>query len=262
MSIVRTILNFYNRKSINANLFFVKEVNRYSNSILGKGYRSIGPEGEVEKLKQFLKNDISNAVDAGANYGRYSESLLQTFNIKNLYLFEPSIACYENLMSKFNKFQNIHIINKGLSEKNETKILYGEFDGDEGSSIYNRNLDFLNIEFVGLGNIDLIKFDTFWEKEINKEVIDIFKLDIEGNELSPLKVSTKALESTKIVQFEFGGTSIDARNFFKDYFYFFKEINFELFRMRPKSLLKITQYSEEEENFTHSNFLAVNNKYL
>jgi hypothetical protein len=32
--------------------------------------------------------------------------------------------------------------------------------------------------------------------------------------------------------------------------------------MRPNSLIKITQYAEEEENFTHSNFLAVNNKHL
>ena len=262
MLIVKTILNFYNKKSINADLLFVKEVNRYSNYILGKDYRSIGPEGEVEKLKQFLKNEISNAVDAGANYGKYSESLLQSFNIKNLYLFEPSLVCYENLMSKFNKIENIHVINKGLSEKKEIKTIYGQFDGDEGSSIYNRNLNYLNIEFVGLGNIDLIKFDTFWEKEINKEVIDIFKLDIEGNELSALKGSTKALESTKVVQFEFGGTSIDARNFFKDYFYFFKELNFELFRMRPTSLIKIANYSQEEENFTHSNFIAVNNNFF
>ena len=53
-----------------------------------------------------------------------------------------------------------------------------------------------------------------WEKEINKEVINIFKLDIEGNELSALKGFTKALESMKIVQFEFGGTIIDARAFY------------------------------------------------
>ena len=94
-----------------------------------------------------------------------------------------------------------------------------------------------------------------------KEVIDIFKLDIEGNELSELKGSIQALESTRVVQFEFGGISIDARNFFKDYFYFFKELNFEFFRMRPDSLIKITQYAEEE-NFTHSNFLAVNKEHL
>ena len=262
MSIVKSILNLYNRKSVDANLLFVKEVNNYSNSILGRGYRSIGPEGEVEKLKQFLKYEISNAVDAGANNGRYSESLLQTFNVKNLYLFEPSSTCYKTLISKFNKMENIHIINKGLSENTEIKTFYGEFDGDEGSSIYNRNLNYLNIEFVELGNIDLIKFDTFWEEEINKEIIDLFKLDIEGNELSALKGSIQALESTRVVQFEFGGTSIDARNFFKDYFFFFKELNFELFRMRPNSLIKITQYAEEEENFTHSNFFAVNNKYL
>jgi hypothetical protein len=31
MLIVKTILNFYNRKNINADLLFVKEVNRYSN---------------------------------------------------------------------------------------------------------------------------------------------------------------------------------------------------------------------------------------
>jgi len=121
MSIVKNILNLYNRKSFDANFLFIKEVNNYSNSILGRGYRSIGPKGEVEKVKQFLKYEISNAVDAGANNGRYSESLLRTFNVKNLYLFEPSSTCYKTLLSKFNKMESVHIINKGLSENTEIK---------------------------------------------------------------------------------------------------------------------------------------------
>ena len=97
---------------------------------------------------------------------------------------------------------------------------------------------------------------------MNKEIIDIYKLDIEGNELSALRGSKNALVSTKVVQFEFGATSIDSKNYFRDYFYFFKELNFELYRMRPQSLIKIKKYSESDEDFSHSNFIAVNNNFF
>ena len=262
MWIVKTILNLYNKKNIEADLLFIKEVSNYSNTILGKGYKSIGLDDEVKKLKQFLKNEITNAVDAGANYGQYSESLLNAFKVENLYMFEPSLVCFEKLKSKFNTHENIYIINKGLSEIKEDAIFYGQYDGDVGSSLYKRDLNHIDIKFVDLGNINLIKFDTFWKEDMNKEEIDLYKLDIEGNELSALKGSTQALASTKVVQFEFGGASIDSKKFFKDYFYFFKELNFELYRMRPQSLIKIKKYTESEEDFSHSNFLAVNNNYF
>jgi hypothetical protein len=64
----------------------------------------------------------------------------------------------------------------------------------------------------------------------------------------------------KAVQFEFGGTAIDARKYFRDYWNLFKEMDFSIYRYTPGGPMQITQYSEKEERFEYMNYVAVSNK--
>ncbi|WP_445778772.1 hypothetical protein [Shewanella sp.] len=45
----------------------------------------------------------------------------------------------------------------------------------------------------------------------------MIKIDIEGHELSVLKVFGAAIEATKVIQFEFGDCNIDTRTYFQDF---------------------------------------------
>jgi hypothetical protein len=83
-------------------------------------------------------------------------------------------------------------------------------------------------------------------------------MDIEGNELSALRGFGKALQVTKVLQFEFGGCNIDTRTFFQDFWYFFKENNFDIYRITPFGSDPILQYTELDECFTIANYIAVN----
>jgi hypothetical protein len=103
-----------------------------------------------------------------------------------------------------------------------------------------------------------MRFDEYWETHLNKGLIDIVKIDVEGHELSVLKGFGQAILHTKIIQFEFGGCNIDTRTYFQDFWYFFKERNFSLYIITPLGLSKIEKYIESLEFFSTTNYFAVN----
>ncbi len=259
---VKFILKFFSIRNINNDLKFLNKSVDYGNSLLGKGATSIQPQDEVKKLKFFLDNDIDIAIDVGGNIGKYSNLILSNFNVKKLYVFEPSKKSYEKLIKNISQHENVEFFNKGLSNKNTSQPLYGDSLGSSKSSVYNRRLDHFNLKFNYQEDIEMIKFDDFYKEKLRNQEIDIMKLDVEGHELDVLEGSRKTINSIKLIQFEFGGCNIDSKTFFQDFYYFFKDFGFDIYRMRPNGLSKIKNYSENDEYFHYSNFLSVNKNLI
>lgn len=84
------------------------------------------------------------------------------------------------------------------------------------------------------------------------------KLDIEGHEFGALQGFGSALQKTKLLQFEFGGGNIDTKTYFQDFFYYLRQHSFELYRISPLGLIEIKNYSERDEVFATTNYLAKN----
>ena len=76
-----------------------------------------------------------------------------------------------------------------------------------------------------------------------------------GHEFDVLKGGAESLSMVELVQFEFGGTNIDSRTFFRDLWYFLTEIGFEIYRVSPNGLIHISHYSSSDECFAYSIFL-------
>ena len=260
--IIKSLFKLYDSSNINSNLQLISKSVDYGNHLLGKGATSITPEKEVEFIKYFLNENIDIAFDIGANIGVYSDLLLKNFNINNLFLFEPSKKSYIELTKKYKNTDNLKILNFGLSDKKEQVPLFADYEGSSGSSVYKRKLEHLNITFTKQEKINLIKFDDFYSKEINGKTIDLMKLDIEGHEYFAFEGMRNCINSIKLIQFEFGGCHIDSRTYFQDFYYYFNEFDFDIYRMRPNVLIKINSYKESDEYFHYSNFLAVNKKFL
>jgi len=68
----------------------------------------------------------------------------------------------------------------------------------------------------------------------------------------------KAIFSTKVIQFEFGGCNIDTRTFFQDFWYLLTKYGFSFYRIAPKGVFKQDSYNENLETFTTTNYLATN----
>tara|TARA_B100000674_G_scaffold302537_1_gene251220 strand:- start:442 stop:1212 length:771 start_codon:yes stop_codon:yes gene_type:complete len=222
----------------------------------GKGFNfSINSE-----FKNVLKiqNQIDIFVDVGSNKGEYANTVLSYFPKAKCHLFEPSNSNFRNLKKKF-KHHNIKIIKRALSDTEKNTFLYYDKKGSGQSSLYKRKLD--NLKLNKKEKIRTLKMSTYFNKNINSTV-DFCKIDVEGNEMKCLLGFESRIKNFKLIQFEFNACNIDSKIFFKDFWNFFQEKNFSLYRMTPSGPLKIRAYNEDDENFAMNNYLAKNENML
>ena len=111
--------------------------------------------------------------------------------------------------------------------------------------------------------MEKIKIDTIdsYLERNNISSIDFLKIDVEGNELKVLHGAKNALSKGDIryIQFEYGGTYIDARIYLKDIFYFLYDYGYSLHKIYPKKIKHVPKYDQSLENFNYQNWLAVKN---
>ena len=156
----------------------------------------------------------------------------------------------------------ISINPQALSDNTEWTYLYSDKPGSGLGSLTKRRLEHFDLEFNHNEKIETIKFEDYWISVLKSRIIDIVKIDVEGHELNVLKGFGQALDSVKVIQFEFGGCNIDTKTYFQDFWYFFSKKNFKLFRITPLGTQCINSYNEIDEFFSTTNFLAVNQTYL
>lgn len=123
------------------------------------------------------------------------------------------------------------------------------------ASMYKRDIPNSEVDFNLSEDIEVMQLDDWVIR--NNVHPDFLKIDVEGAELLVLKGSIKTLQKIRAVQFEFGGTAIDAKTYFKDYWNFFAQLNYNLYRYTPIGLLKIDTYSESEEIFEYTNYVGI-----
>ena len=234
-----------------------------SATLQGKGWGSSTIKQEVNSCLSVLEYPPKVLVDIGAHHGLYTEQVLQKFPDIECHLFEPSSINIELLKDKFDHSQEI-ILNKcALSNKQTKAKLYSNTPGSVIGSLTKRRLDhFKRLEHKGydwemdeIEEVDVIRFDHYWDKN---KYIDFVKIDVEGHELEVLEGFGDLIRTTKLIQFEFGGCNIDTRTFFQDFWYFFEEMNFLLYRITPRGCRLIEFYTPREENFMTTNYVAIN----
>lgn len=234
----------------------LKVIEKWSQSSQGKGYSFISIEKEVNSCIRLLKRQPRVFLDIGANKGLYTQELLKKNSSLECHLFEPSELNIKHLKKAFSLKEKVLINQFALSDRNSKGKLYFHNEGEGTASITKRRLDHFDITINKDEDILLQRFDEYWKEE--KGIIDYVKVDVEGHELDVLKGFGKFISLTKLIQFEFGGTCIDARIYFQDFWYFFLENNFEIYRISPRGPVLIKTYSENDELFVYTNYIAVN----
>ncbi len=230
---------------------------RYFQQSIGFGLDT-GIEKEVSIFAMLSKQkNLSNLVilDVGANVGHWSRLVSAYFPSADIYAFEPSKETFSELESNLSDNKNIKVFNFGLGETNSTEVLYSDEALSGKASLTKRNLKHFNINFDKTENITIKRLDSFLgEFSI---VPNLLKIDVEGHELSVLKGLGNHINMLEIIQFEFGGTDIDSRVFFQDFWNFFEDKPFDLFRLTPKGIIPVTSYSETDEVFSFTTYFAI-----
>ena len=229
----------------------------FSAYLLGKGWGTGTVQREfAAALALREEKEVRLCIDVGGNKGTYTEQIVSKFPSCKVVIFEPSASNTNVLRKKFSENSNIIIEQSALSNNVGESTLYSDSDGSGLASLTKRRLDHFNIDFSTTESITQIKFEDYWKTVLNRSKIDICKIDIEGHELDCLSGFGEAINYVDVVQFEFGGCNIDTRTFFQDFWYFFKEHKFNLYRVAPIGTLKINQYREIDESFRTTNYLA------
>ena len=220
---------------------------------LGKGFDLGSTQKEFDLIKPYLNLNPKILIDVGVNRGNYSDAIINSFPNSTVYLFEPQKHLYDLLVKKYSIYNKVKLFNLALDSNEGQVTLIKGFEGDGEASIYNRkylknkkNLE----EKVKCNRLDNI---------IRNQKIDFIKIDVEGNEMRVLNGMKKIIHDVKVIQIEFGGTWVDSRFFYRDLFDYFKEYNFNLYRIAPNKLIKVNKYEEIDEYFTFTNFVAINN---
>jgi FkbM family methyltransferase len=227
----------------------------------GKGYGSGTVKREVALAASLLRAPPKLAVDIGGHRGRYTRALRRRFPDLEIHVFEPSRTNVATLHDRHGHDANIVIHRCAVSNRCGRAPLYGEQPGSGLASLHQRRLDHYGMAFDRIEIVPTIRFVDYWETVLHRRTMDIVKMDIEGHELSALDAFGDALAATKLLQFEFGGTNIDSRTYFQDFFYLLRDAGFELFRISPLGLERIGRYREADEFFFTINYLAVNLRF-
>lgn len=223
----------------------------------GMGAHSIGTE--VGAVTQFVK-PLGLVVDIGGNVGDYTAEVLLRFPKAQIHVFEPSAVNIGKLNHRFGQNNRVIIHQKALSDAAGKMTLYADSPGSGLGSLSKRDLSHHHLDFSHEETVLVERFDAMYIEYLTNKTIDLVKIDVEGHELAVLRGFGDVLSSVRIIQFEFGGCNVDTRTFFKDFWDFFTEKGFSLYRITPMGVQAIFKYNEQEEAFTTTNFLAVNNK--
>jgi len=217
----------------------------------------IETNGELDFIKK-NKDNFETIFDVGANIGEWTALVSNIMPESRIYSFEPSKQTFE-ILAKQNFNKNVSLHNIGLGEKDETKDFYVYENDSTLNSAFPRDVKDKGLE----QNVKIEKalfetLDSFCVRN-NINNISFLKIDTEGNELAVLRGAEQYIKEGRIdaIQFEYGGTYIDANTLLKNVFEFFEDKPYAISKMMQNGLKECGIYNEEFENFQYSNYVAI-----
>lgn len=223
----------------------------------GKGWGSVSINEEIRQISSLIDwRNLDFAIfDVGANVGYWSLEAAEIFPNAQIYAFEPSRHTFEVLSSATASAKRIIPLNLAIADKTGTAILYSDKELSGLASLRNRRLEHFDIHLDNSEEIETITLDQI-VKQL-KTIPKILKIDAEGLELEILNSGESYVTKIPIVQFEFGGSNLDSQTTFQDFWYFFADKGFEIYRITPSGPRKLINYSELDEIYLTTNFIAV-----
>lgn len=141
---------------------------------------------------EFLENAMSSEgvfIDIGANQGFYSLTIAKKFPNARIVAIEPDPYSVEKFLANIdnNKVANIDLIQKGVSDKNESRALMINTSGNRGgNSVVLPQINHTNSDAETIIIIDCETLQNAIMRH-NLQYISAIKIDIEGFEYPVLK---------------------------------------------------------------------------
>lgn len=161
--------------------------------------------GELDLWRWLFKNqNVRNVVDVGVKYTcTLIDALTQSEqDVCRFDLVEAFPDFCKIIRDKYQKYSNVHIHAVAADEKSSGVVSYHP----TSESVVLRSVT----KPASYDRIPPIKVPCRRLDELITHIVDFIKIDVEGHELSVLKGASKLLNNVQFVQFEYGGTYLDA----------------------------------------------------
>lgn len=198
-------------------------------------------------------------VDAGANTGDYTAMIFElardTRCEARVHAFEPSAVACGKLAERFRSEPRLVVVGKAVGEETGRALLHGGAGGSSQASLVRR--DAVSSPPAGDVPVEVVTLANYLE-EAGLSRVDLLKLDVEGFERAALRGLGDALGPARVgvIQFEYGGTTLDAGVTLRDLYSLLRERGYEVAKLFPRGLAR-RGYAPWMEHFNYANYVAL-----
>lgn len=229
----------------------------------------VAHNGEEWLLRQLLGKPTAwkrplVIFDVGGNVGDYTDLVFEIAGKAacpiEVHVFEPAPYNIERLRSRFRDRLNTTIVPAAVGASAGEATLYAGTTGSTLASLVPR-------EVLGAGvrdviTVPVVRLDQYMD-QAGIEHVDFLKLDVEGFELSAIRGLGSALErkSVDVIQFEYGGTTLDAGATLRQIFDVLTQSGYRVAKLFPAAL-ELREYYVGLEHYTYANYVALSPKWM
>jgi len=194
--------------------------------------------------------------DVGANVGAWSQNAARLFPNATVHAFEPHPGAFAQLEQTLRPL-GVACHQMALGAEPGRATLHFDPGTTSLSSLHQRDLAAFGMTLDATVDVEVARLDDLCD-DLGLDIVDMLKIDVEGHERDVLAGARRRLESGAIgiVQFEYGGTYIDAGVRLRDVLDRFPA-GYALHRIVPWGLMPLSGRDLRDESFALSNYVAV-----
>jgi len=231
---------------------------RFASEVVESGKNlnyDIRTNGERRLLQSLRRFPVTTVVDAGANRGVWAQEALAAFPSATVHAFEIVPQTFALLQSALGANPRARLVDKGLSDADNTVEVNYAPDNTTISSII-PVAAIHKTEFVRVA-AQVTSGDAYCRAE-GIDHIDLLKIDVEGAEPMVLRGFSNMLSRKRIdvIQFEYGMANIYARVLLRDLYELLEGHGYAVGKLMPRGV-RFKSYHPTDEDFRGPNYVAV-----
>lgn len=196
-------------------------------------------------------------IDAGANRGDFTAAVLAATRSRGLaartFAIDPAAACVDRLQQRFAGDTSVVVVRAAVGDVGGTMRLHSPVPGSTLASLVPRQ----EVKDAAAEEVAVIRLEDLWTQQQLSRV-HLLKLDVEGYELPALRGLGGRLipDSVQVVQFEYGGTTLDAGQRLRTFFELFEAHGYAVAKLFPHAL-EVRSYAPWMDHFSYANYVAI-----
>lgn len=239
--------------------WFLRRVSRAAGKHLDRieNWGNCDPEtnGEYFLIEQAAPT-LRLVLDIGANLGDWTQRVAASAPDCLVHAFEASPRTFANLTRRLSGRSNLVFHQAGMGERAGTATFHDCGENSGLSSFVSRAAT-IGLEAENQTEVPVTTVDDFCRKHRITH-LDFVKIDTEGFEGPILRgmIETLKQKRASAVQFEYGGTWLDARESMAGVSALLTGCGYTIYRLQPDGVQPLHYDSQIHETFKYANYLA------